>query len=324
MNRSALPLMAGAATVSAGCLAAYGLSGSYPPPPDLRGRWSSGSRTIGGRTRRAEWYRPTTTAPAPSAIMVVLHGSGQTGAHIRRSTGHRFDQLADQYGFPVIYPDGFRHNWNECRRQSGFAAKRLDIDDVAFIRALVEDIDPDRKLPVLATGYSSGGQMATRLALEAPDLVTAIAPVAANPPAADNIGCADRGAPVPAFFVAGTDDPKNPYRGGHDRLYGLADRGPVRSAVDGAAWFADRNALTGDPHVSPFDGAAGVSARMHRWTGEHPVSLLSIDGAGHHYPARGYRGPRILGRTAALDVPGIVTEFLLAQGKSGTEMHTEA
>ncbi|WP_018177085.1 alpha/beta hydrolase family esterase [Jongsikchunia kroppenstedtii] len=316
MNRAAIPLLAGATTISAGYLAAYGLTASYPPPPDLHGRWSKGSRTIDGRTRRTQWYRPPTTAPAASAILLVLHGSGQNGAQIRRATGHRFDQLADEHGFSVIYPDGFRHNWNECRRQSAFAAKRLHVDDIAFIRALVEDIDPARTLRVLATGYSSGGQMATRLALEAPDLVTAIAPVAANPPTVDNIGCADRGVAVPAFFVAGTDDPKNPYGGGHDRLYGFADRGPVRSAVDGAAWFAERNGMPGDPEVTTLETAPDESGRLYRWSGRHPVGLLSITGGGHHYPALGYRGPRILGRTVAVDVPGIVTDFLLAQGKT--------
>ena len=60
-----------------------------------------------------------------------------------------------------------------------------NIDDVSFIGALIDRfkagyaIDAKR---VYAFGYSNGGHMAFRLAMEAPDEVAAIAAVAASLP----------------------------------------------------------------------------------------------------------------------------------------------
>ena len=48
---------------------------------------------------------------------------------------------------------------------------------------------------MFATGISNGGQMALRLALEAPELVRAVAPVAASLPAERNLDCKPPGAP---------------------------------------------------------------------------------------------------------------------------------
>src|SRR6266567_2139850 len=84
---------------------------------------------------------------------------------------YEFDELADKYGFLVVYPDGFENTWNDCRGGSPFSSKRLKIDDSSFIEALlnhevtVHDIDRKR---VFAAGWSNGAQLAYRLALEHP------------------------------------------------------------------------------------------------------------------------------------------------------------
>lgn len=59
------------------------------------------------------------------------------GARMRLCTGYEFDCLADQHGFVVIYPDGYRRNWNDCRKYATFPAKRENIDDIGFIRTLI-------------------------------------------------------------------------------------------------------------------------------------------------------------------------------------------
>ena len=41
---------------------------------------------------------------------------------MREWTGYEFDQLADQHGFVVVYPDGYKHTWNDCHSQATFAA----------------------------------------------------------------------------------------------------------------------------------------------------------------------------------------------------------
>lgn len=58
---------------------------------------------------------------------------------------------------------------------------RQGVDDVGFLSALIGKLSADYGIPpgrVFATGMSAGGFMATRLACDRADLVSAIAPVA--------------------------------------------------------------------------------------------------------------------------------------------------
>ncbi|WP_252406503.1 hypothetical protein, partial [Acinetobacter pittii] len=70
-------------------------------------------------------------------MLVVLHGSRGDGAQMRRISGYGFDRLAAQEGFLVAYPDGFEGHWNDCRKAASYSARLRDVDDVAFLRALV-------------------------------------------------------------------------------------------------------------------------------------------------------------------------------------------
>jgi polyhydroxybutyrate depolymerase len=73
-------------------------------------------------------------------------------------------QWADRKGFVVVYPDGYKHNWNECHKDATFPAKLENIDDMGFIHALIarmaqEEHGIDIK-HVFVLGYSNDGQMA--------------------------------------------------------------------------------------------------------------------------------------------------------------------
>ena len=139
-----------------------------------------------------------------------------------------FDVLAERHGFVAVYPDGYQRHWNDCRGSANYAANTEDIDDVGFLRALVQQmveeqgVDPER---VFATGLSNGGQMAYRLGLEAPELVAGIAAMAANLPVASNLDCMPSGEPVAAMVMNGTADPVNPYEGGLVEIFGNTSRG---------------------------------------------------------------------------------------------------
>jgi polyhydroxybutyrate depolymerase len=80
---------------------------------------------------------------------------------------------------------------------------------VSFVSALIdklaltERIDPSR---VFLAGYSGGGQLAFRFALERPERVAAIAAFSANLPTPDDLVCLARGEPVPALLINGTRD----------------------------------------------------------------------------------------------------------------------
>jgi polyhydroxybutyrate depolymerase len=158
--------------------------------------------------------------------------------------------LADQHGFIVLYPDGYRRNWNDCRKNATFAAKRQNIDDMNFMRALIArmmfEYAIDRKR-VYVFGYSNGGHMAFRLAMEAPAEIAAIASVAANLPTPDASSCPQQGRTSRVMLINGTADPINPYGGGIVTLFGFASRGCVMSSIASAQYFAERNGISCAP-----------------------------------------------------------------------------
>jgi polyhydroxybutyrate depolymerase len=93
---------------------------------------------------------------------------------MREWTGYEFDQLADQHGFVVVYPDGYKRNWNDCHSRATFAAHTENIDDMGFVKGLIAREVAQHQIDgkhVYVLGYSNGGQMVLRLALQAPEQV---------------------------------------------------------------------------------------------------------------------------------------------------------
>ena len=272
-------------------------------PPPLTGKLTGHALDIDGLDRRFSVYRPDRPLRS-SAAVIVLHGSRGSGERIRRGSGYGFDVLADRHGFVVVYPEGFEHHWNDCRSAARYRAGLLDIDDVAFIRELAAflvteyAVDPDR---VFVAGLSNGGQMAYRLALEAPDLVSGIGVIAAGMPAGDNLSCEPSGKSVPVMIINGTDDPISPYEGGEVTLIGpFGSRGDVLSAQDSVRYWADLAGYTTAPffHRYPDNdtGDGSVAERM-VWTmnGRPEVALVTVEGGGHTIPGPGLAFPFFLG-----------------------------
>lgn len=248
--------------------------------------------------------------------MILLHGSNQTGVVLRRFAGGTFDRFADG-GAVVAYLDGYRRNWNDARRGSRFAARRDGIDDVAFVRAVIDllaardgieqagtdhggidrgGIDRER---VFVAGYSAGGAMVIRLVHEVPQLLAGAAIVSATQPVPENFLLTDaRPSPLPIMLVHGTKDPLVPYEGGMASLWGFRPRGLGLSAADTAAYFAARNGINAPAVVTARAAVAGartsVGVTEYREDGRAPVTLLTVVGGGHVVP-NPVRAPWILG-----------------------------
>lgn len=274
------------------CVAAWWLLGTRRPRPvpPPTGRSTQVRAVVDGRRRSWNVYRPNGIRP-DAPVVLALHGSGENGNQFRRATGRRFDQLADRHGFVVVYPDGWRRNWNEPRLAGRFAAKKRAVDDTRFLAHVLDDAAPAASA-ALVTGYSSGGAMALRFALEASDRVTAIAPVGASVPAPDNWQPdvqipARLPSPTAALLILGDADPVNPITGGDVGLCNgaVGNRGRVLSAADSVRWL--------DDHGFNAEG-------------------LTIPGNGHHYTVPGRRGPRLFGPTAPnVDIAATVIDYFL-------------
>ncbi|MFB9737044.1 alpha/beta hydrolase family esterase [Streptomyces thermocoprophilus] len=249
---------------------------------------------------------PGTAAPAP--VVLLLHGSNQTGEKLRAFTGRAFDRLATAHGAVVAYLDGHKGHWNDARVSNAFAARTEGYDDVAFVRAAVERLveryggDPAR---VHAVGYSNGGQMVIRLVHEIPDLLAGAAVLSATQPAPENFAPHEtRDRPVPVMFVHGTKDPLVPYAGGMASMWGFRPRGLGLSAPETARYYARRNGITAPPATEtvPTGTPAGrrartsVEATRYGEPGRAPVVLYTVHGGGHTVPGT-RRAPFLMGRT---------------------------
>lgn len=293
----------------------YYVYAPVPGEPALSAAVRRATMRVGGRERSYLAYVP---ARQPTALVLVLHGSGSDGTQMRQWTGYEFDELADRLGLIVLYPDGYKGNWNDCRRDAPFAAKKENIDDVGFMRALVAHYQaayPLNPRQVYAFGYSNGGQLAFRLAIEEPRLVRAVAAAGANLPTRGTCSCALEGPTTRVLLVSGTQDPISPYGGGEVTLFGLSSRGMSISAQATAAEFARRAGATGPPTVTQLphqraDDPTLVECRTWQQGPTPLVALYTVQGGGHVVPQPRFRFGHLLGRTTGdLDMPAAALEF---------------
>lgn len=167
----------------------------------------------GERTYRL--HVPDDVGDEPVPLLVALHGGGGSASQFAGEDG--LEALADEEGFVVVHPEGISgplermHTWN-AGNCCGPAAEE-DVDDVAYIRAVVDEIsaahpiDPDR---VFAIGHSNGGMMAYRLACEAADVFAAVGLQAG----ALGIDTCEPAEAVSLIHVHGTADTNVPLGGG--------------------------------------------------------------------------------------------------------------
>ncbi len=114
----------------------------------------------------------------PLPVVLAFHGGGSNARQMERYT--RFNDLATKEGFLVVYPEAVDGNWNDGRGIAGVRSQQENIDDVKFVRLIVDRLSKVYKIDrsrVFCTGISNGAFMSHRLATEASDLITSIAPV---------------------------------------------------------------------------------------------------------------------------------------------------
>ncbi len=254
------------------------------------------SLTYGGSIRHYLVHIPPaaeTSKPLP--VVLSFHGERSNAKHHRAYAG--MDNLSDQKGFIVVYPQGsgrWGHRgltWN-AGKCCGYAVKK-NIDDVGFVRALINDlatkaaIDRDR---VYATGFSNGAMMTYRLAVEAREIIAAIAPVAG----AMAVEAFTPTRPVPIMHIHSVDDPRAHYDGGFGPRTGLFfSRIKHESVVTTIEEWAKFNQCFVEParerSVRGGLGAvyAGHGATLYayrRCDGGNEVALWKLQGVGHIWP----------------------------------------
>lgn len=169
----------GGKSATGGTSAVGGASGAACPATVLKPGDSNQTVMVGSLSRSYVLHIPTGyNGTKQLAVVIDFHPLGATGSGWGGS--NPWKTKADSAGFIMVYPNSYNSNnsWNAgmCCQD----AQHNSIDDVAFTRAIVKQIegiacvDPKR---IYATGCSNGGGMTYKVACDAADIIAAAAPV---------------------------------------------------------------------------------------------------------------------------------------------------
>ncbi|WP_460915963.1 CE1 family esterase [Spirosoma areae] len=245
------------------------------------------SLLIDGHYRTFHFYQP---ANPNSRLIFILHGSGGSGLEIRKGAG-KLDEKSDSENLLLVYPDGYKRYWNECRKTANTAANMENINENAFFSELINyfvkkyQVNPKQ---IFAIGTSGGGHMAYKLALTMPDKFRAITALIANLPDTNNLDCPEKRMPIPVMIVNGTSDTVNPYQGG-EVITGNISLGLVRSTERTFHYWASLAGYTKQPikelmaDTDPNDHKT-IERYTYKEKGKPEVTLLKVIGGKHDYP----------------------------------------
>lgn len=250
---------------------------------------TSDSLLVDGNYRSFHFRAPASSRPGASVVF-VMHGSGGSGEGMARSTA-RLEEEARKDNAIVVYPNGYKRFWNECRKHANSLANTEDVDDIAFFDAMIgyfKEHYAINEKHVFAVGTSGGGHMAYKLALLSPGKFRAVTAIIANLPTEENMDCGAANLPIAVMIVNGTEDTVNPYGGGEVRA-GSFSPGTVRSTDETLLYFA---ALAGHrgapvkkavPDTNPDDGKT-IERYTYKKRNKPEVVLLKVIGGKHDYP----------------------------------------
>jgi len=239
---------------------------------------------------RSFHYNKTASAKTGSSLVFVLHGSGGDGKDLMERTENLRQKTANE-NVLLVYPNGYKRYWNECRKAASSLANKENINEEAFFGAMIEYFGKTYKIDekqVFAVGTSGGGHMCYKLAMTVPGKFRAVAAIIANLPAEENMDCSDAKAPIAIMIANGTADPTNPYEGGMMQG-GNFIMGTVRSTDNTFHYWSNLAGYTGNPSkemlpdTDPADGKI-IERYTFKSQGKPEVVLLKIIGGKHDYP----------------------------------------
>jgi polyhydroxybutyrate depolymerase len=237
---------------------------------------TNGTIVTSGEKRSYILYVPESYDPStPTPLVISIHGYVEWPAHQMQLSG--WNDLADEYGFLVVYPSGtgFPKRWR---------TRTASVDDpnpeVVFISDLINklegeyNIDPER---IYANGLSNGGGMSFVLACSLSERIAAVGLVAGAYLLPWNECQGER--PVPAVVFHGTADPIVPYLGGPSSSFDI----PFPNIPDWVATLAQHNGCGGEAIQLPPSGAVS-GVQYSTCAGRADVVFYTITGGGHSWP----------------------------------------
>jgi polyhydroxybutyrate depolymerase len=218
----------------------------------------------------------------PTPLVISLHAGATWPAHQKNLT--RWNELADQHGFIVVYPAGTAQTFGVVRIWHTFQAGTGLERDITFMSELIDELQSTYHIDsarIYANGLSNGGGLAFALSCALSHRIAAVGMVAPAQTLPPDWCAATR--PVPMIAFHGDADTLLPYGGGP-----LGDPfnpvkpvfGPIRDFV--ASW-AERNQCTVDP-VETAVAADVVRIKYPDCAADAAVQFYTIIGGGHTWP----------------------------------------
>ena len=191
----------------------------------------------------------------------------------------------------LVYPEGYKRYWNECRKEATSEANRENINEQAFFTAMHRYFEKNHQVngeQFFVIGLSGGGHMAYKLAMTLPGTCKAISAIVANLPDTTNLDCAEAKKPVAVMIANGTDDDLNPHTGGRMIMSGVS-WGHVRSTERSFRYWAGLAGYKGQPVKEELvDRDPTNKQSITRYTfqkrGKPEIALLQVNGGGHAFP----------------------------------------
>lgn len=265
-----------------GCLLSLIAATSY-------GQLISDSILVDGHYRTFHFNKPANSV-INGSLFFIMHGSGGSGRQMMKEST-KLEAVAAKENLLIVYPDGYKHYWNECRKFATSDANKENINEADFFKGMIRyfrDKYGINEKKVVAAGFSGGGHMAYKLGLTLPGKIRAFAAVVANMPDSASMDCTPAGKALPVLIVNGTHDGTNPYNGG-EMFVNHSSYGVVRSTENSFHYWSSLAGYTGDavkkilPDTDPGDGKIIESYSYHE-AGKPTVTLLKIVGGKHDYP----------------------------------------
>ena len=259
---------------------------------------TNGKIVSSGQERTYLIHVPLTYNPAkPTPLVISIHGFAEWPAHQMQISG--WNELADKYGFIVVYPSGtgFPRRW----QTSGDSML-----DVIFISDLIDElerqynIDPAR---VYANGLSNGGGMSYLLGCTLSNRISAVGSVSGAYTYPLDECRPSR--PVPMIAFHGTSDSIVPYQGETARAFEV----PLPNIPDWMAARAEINSCAGSPTELPAKGeVSGIKYSSCAHGAD--VVFYTIQGGGHAWPGGEPMPAWIVGYTTQdINATQVVWEF---------------
>lgn len=209
---------AGGSPQGGACVGDY-VPGDYPPGVEDANAWLEISGVTGQPAPRHYKVHvpPSYDCRVPTPLLFCIHGFQQTGIMfcVQGSAGKTsgpkgFVDKSNEEGFILVIPTGSKTPGMDSAWNGGSCCGGKTTDDVALFRALVTEVSKHVNVDakrVYAAGLSNGALMSYRLACEAADVFTAVAPGAGQ----IGVSSCKPSRPVSVLDIHGTADSYFPF-----------------------------------------------------------------------------------------------------------------